>query len=283
MQILQENDFFHSAQHAFCLFLINKQLKIDVHGHEFDEIVIVREGSGFHIINDVVQFICQGDFFLVTTKDTHSYISTNNLSIINILIRRDREFYFLQGIDSLLECIRTLGPKSGAQTLSVAALRRIECWCKDVIACNERGDDRRCFLYMETLFLNIINELCFCEKQAFTLSREEKGRASLINMLKLSCHRQLDWSALSDESGIAKRTMFRFIKRVTGYTPMRFQLLYRILKAQELLRTTDKSVGEIAARCGFPNTIRLTEAYKRHFKYSPTHERELHSRILIIT
>lgn len=278
MQILQENDFFHSRQHAFCLFLMNKQLIEGVHGHDFDEIVIVREGSGFHIINDTVQFICQGDFFLVTTSDTHSYISTNNLSIINILIRRTRGFNFLQGIDELLGNIATGRLGNGGQTLCPMALTRIERWCKEVIARNEYRYDSLYFLYVEARFINIINELCDTRQHKTALSREEKGRASLIKTLKLSCFRHLDWHALSEECGIARRTMFRFIKRVTGYTPMRFQLLYRILKAQELLRTTDKTVGEIAVRCGFPNTIRLTEAYKRHFKYSPTHERELHSR-----
>ena len=74
--------------------------------------------------------------------------------------------------------------------------------------------------------------------------------------------------------------MFRFIKRITGYTPVKFQMLFRVLKAQELLRTTDKTVSEIAACCGFMNAIRLTESYKRYFNYSPTHERELHSRVL---
>lgn len=63
MRILRENDFFHSEQHAFCLFSMNNQLMEGVHGHDFDELVIVRSGSGFHIVNDLVRFICQGDFF----------------------------------------------------------------------------------------------------------------------------------------------------------------------------------------------------------------------------
>lgn len=44
---------------------MNNQLMEGVHGHDFDELVIVRNGSGFHIINDEVKFICQGDFFLL--------------------------------------------------------------------------------------------------------------------------------------------------------------------------------------------------------------------------
>ena len=50
MRILRENDFFHSEQHAFCLFSMNNQLMEGVHGHDFDELVIVRSGRGFILL-----------------------------------------------------------------------------------------------------------------------------------------------------------------------------------------------------------------------------------------
>ena len=67
--------------------------------------------------------------------------------------------------------------------------------------------------------------------------------------------------------------MFRFIKQTTGYTPEKFQLRYRLLKTQELLRTTDYSIGEIALICGFTHHARLTEAYKKQFSRTPSQER----------
>lgn len=282
MRILRDSDFFHSEQHAFCLFLMNQQLMEGVHGHDFDEIVIVRDGSGFHIINDIVHFISQGDFFLVTTTDTHSYVSTNNLAVINILIRRGRGFQFLQDIDKLLEYVSAHFRDKSEQTLSPAAVAEIERWSQEIVSYNEDDYDALYFSRCETLFLNILNMLCQCGRGVETLSAEERGRANLIRAFKTNGLRHLDWNALSDESGVARRTMFRFIKRVTGYTPVRFQMLYRVLKAQELLRTTDINISEIAIRCGFVNAIRLTESYKRYFNYVPSYERQLHSRVLTI-
>lgn len=281
MRILRENDFFHSEQHAFCLFSMNNQLMEGVHGHDFDELVIVRSGSGFHIINDLVRFICQGDFFLVTANDTHSYVSTNNLSVINILIRRPRSFHFLQHIDNLLDCIKEKLLQPTALALTQGALARIEVLSQEIISRNESNYDVLYFSLCEVAVLNIINTLCQCDRQTGALSPDERGRANLIRMLKTSSLRHLDWNVLSDDNGVARRTMYRLIKRVTGYTPVKFQMLYRVLKAQELLRTTDKTISEIAARCGFMNAIRLTESYRRYFHYPPSHERELHSRVLI--
>lgn len=280
MRILRDNEFFLSEQHTFCLFSMNHQLMEGVHGHDFDEIVIVRNGSGFHIINDEVRFICAGDFFLVTTNDTHSYVSTNNLSVINVLVRRIRSFYFLQQMDLLLERVKENLLRQDEMTLTSAVLEDISRWSQEIISRNDSDYDVLYFSTIEAAFFNIINALCHCGQQPRALSAEERGRANLIRTLKTSSLRHLDWNAVSDENGIARRTLFRFIKRITGYTPVRFQMLYRLLKAQEMLRTTDKTVSEIAVRCGFMNSIRLTESYKRYFNYSPSHERELHSRIL---
>lgn len=280
MRILRDSEFFLSEQHTFCLFSMNNQLMEGVHGHDFDEIVIVRNGSGFHIINDEVRFICEGDFFLVTTNDTHSYVSTNNLSVINILVRRTRNFYFLQQMDVLLAIVKEHLLRQNEITLTCSVLQSIERWSQEIISRNDSVYDVLYFSAIEAAFFNILNALCHCGREAQTLSAEERGRANLIRTLKTSSLRHLDWNAVSDENGIARRTMFRFIKRVTGYTPVKFQMLFRLLKAQELLRTTDKTVSEIAVRCGFMNGIRLTESYKRYFKYSPSRERELHSRIL---
>ncbi|MEB4676006.1 helix-turn-helix domain-containing protein [Enterobacteriaceae bacterium G50] len=282
MRILRDSEFFLSEQHTFCLFSMNHQLMEGVHGHDFDEIVIVRNGSGFHIINDEVRFICAGDFFLVTTNDTHSYVSTNNLSVINILVRRVRSFYFLQQMDLLLERVKENLLRQDEMTLTLAVLEDISRWSQEIISRNDNDYDVLYFSTIEAAFFNIINALCHCGLQPRALSAEERGRANVIRTLKTSSLRHLDWNAVSDENGIARRTLFRFIKRITGYTPVRFQMLYRLLKAQEMLRTTDKTVSEIAVRCGFMNGIRLTESYKRYFNYSPSHERELHSRILTI-
>ena len=217
----------------------------------------------------------------MTANDTHSYVSTNNLSVINILIRRPRSFHFLQHIDNLLDCIKEKLLQPTALALTQGALARIEVLSQEIISRNESNYDVLYFSLCEVALLNIINTLCQCDRQTGALSPDERGRANLIRMLKTSSLRHLDWNVLSDDNGVARRTMYRLIKRVTGYTPVKFQMLYRVLKAQELLRTTDETISEIAARCGFMNAIRLTESYRRYFHYPPSHERELHSRVLI--
>lgn len=276
MKILRSNEFFLSERHAFCLFVLNNQKMEEVHGHEFDELVIVVAGSGFHIINDNVQFIYQGDFFFVTFNDTHSYLSTNNLSVINLLIRRERRFQYITNIDVLLNYLRgnSAQEKIHAHCLSAEEIDQIVAFSNAINARNDDNFDMLYFCATESMVLMMINQLCQSVTQKHSVDNvADARRMKLIHLLKHHYLRHINWSELCEECGIARRTMFRFIKEITGYTPVKFQLLFRLLKAQELLRTTDKTIKEVAASCGFQNATRLTESYKRQFTYPPSQER----------
>lgn len=278
MKIMHSHEFFLSEKHAFCLFMLGQQSLEEVHGHDFDEIVIVYEGSGFHIINDNVQFIYKGDFFFVSTTDTHSYISTNNLSVINVLIHKSRPFTFLSNINKLIARIEENNSLTNQYNISLSQddLQKI-ITLSEVI--NSRQDDDFNDIYFsatEMALFGIIDTLYQCtQRRATRQSHDASGRKYLLNFLRYNYQRHIHWGELCDESGMAKRTMFRFIKDITGYTPGNFQQLFRLLKAQELLRTTDKTINEIAIICGFQNTIRFTESYKRRFRYPPSRERTL--------
>ncbi len=278
MRILHSNDFFLSDLHAFCLFMLNNQQVEEVHGHEFDELVIVVAGSGFHIINDCVQFIYQGDFFYVTFNDTHSYLSTNKLSVINLLIRRERNFHYLVNIDKLLGYLKA-GSDCSSMTFHCLTSEEIARIVALTLAINARNDDGYDDLYFsatENAVLTIIDLLCQSTLRKTSRNQyEHSGRKYLIHALRHHYLQPINWNEICEESGMTRRTMFRFIKEVTGYTPVKFQQIFRLLKAQELLRTTDKTIGEVAIGCGFANAARLAESYKRQFFYPPSQERHI--------
>lgn len=285
MKVLRVDDFFLSDDHAFSLFDMHHQMKEDVHGHEFDELIIVRQGSGFHIINDQVEFICQGDFFLVSASDVHCYESANDLSIINILLHTSRQFHFIKNIDVLKETIR----QQRSLRLKRAGLDENE--MTEVIRLaefvNNKHDlefDADYFSATESALFTIISILFRCankkEEKADSL---ENGKRYLINYLRNNYCENINWQFLCESSGVTKRTMFRFIKQITGYTPEKFQLHFRLLKTQELLRTTDYAVGEIAQMCGFSSPSRLTETYKNQFQRTPSQERVRVSNSVMLT
>ncbi|RJT44083.1 helix-turn-helix domain-containing protein [Rahnella woolbedingensis] len=286
MKTLKVSDFFQSEHHAFSLFDMNCQSMEDVHEHEFDELVIVRNGSGFHIINDQAEFIHKGDFFIVSAHDVHCYESTNNLSITNILLHTERPFHFISNIGVLTAGIKdyTASMKKRRAGLTDEELAKvIELTDKITRRCDARYDNTY-FATAESYLLSMIVMLYQCAtRREYRISPTDSGKRHLLNYLRENYTCSINWNYLCEESGVAKRTMFRFVKEITGYTPEKFQQRYRLLKTQELLRTSDLTIGKIATLCGFSTTSRLTEAYKKQFNRTPTQERMRVSNSVIAT
>lgn len=282
MEIKQPEDFFLSQAHAFCLFMLNNQEVADVHGHDFDELVIVRGGSGFHIINDQVELVYAGDFFFVSANDTHYYESTNNLSLINLLFHKDRHFSFIHNIDVLLDVVReSIRPPSREfLSLTESELDKIVLLTDGVTARRDDPFDAIYFSTTEAVILEIISLLCRCIARKGERNRSiENSGQKIINYVRQNYAKNINWSNLCDECGMAKRTMFRFFKQITGTTPEKFQQICCLLKAQELLRTTDWPIRDVALFCGYVNASRLTDVYKKRFSRTPTQERHLSSSI----
>lgn len=270
-------DFFPSDAHAFCVFILDNQAMADLHGHEFDELVIVRGGSGFHIVNDHPEMIRQGDFFFVTANDVHYYESTSELSLINILIHRERDFKYIKNIDGMIEIIsaNTHPYSDNYQPLDDDSLNKVIHLAQGISLRRDDAFDALYFSSTEASLLQMVTTLC----QSLATSRpgaaEMKGKVYLLDQVRQKYAQEINWRSVCEESGIAVRTLYRFFHDMTGLTPEKFQQLYRLLKAQELLRTTDIPVSRIATSCGFSNPPRLTEAYRRHFQRTPSQERQL--------
>ncbi|VTQ53313.1 AraC family transcriptional regulator [Campylobacter jejuni] len=276
MKILKVSDFFLSERHAFSLFDMNRQSLEDVHRHEFDELVIVRHGSGFHIINDQVEFIHKGDFFIVSANDVHCYESTNKLSITNILLHKARPFHFIHHISQLTAGIHqhTSPLKKRRAGLTNEELDKITELTEKMNALCDAVYDDSYFATAESYLLSMIVMMFQCaRRREYRTSHADSGKRHLLNYLRENYTCNINWDYLCEESGVAKRTMFRFIKEITGFTPEKFQQRYRLLKTQELLRTSDLTIGKIARLCGFSTTSRLTEAYKKQFNRTPSQER----------
>lgn len=56
------------------------------HTHDFIEIVYISEGSGNHMINDIIYPVKRGDLLFMNFKDVHSYSTETGMKYINCLI-----------------------------------------------------------------------------------------------------------------------------------------------------------------------------------------------------
>lgn len=273
MKIMHAQDYFLSDTHAFSLFSSRDQEMADIHGHDFDEIVIVKEGCGFHIINDRPQLIFKGDFFFVSANDIHYYESTRHLSLINILLKREGTFQFIKPQKPLLGQLNHFTHKRPG-ALNHAELEHIVQLADEIHRRTDDNYDDTYFAIAEATILMIMARLLEASIRPIRTNRQESNKQRLLHAIRENLPHTIVWENMAEECAMPKRTLYRFVKEFTGFTPEQFIQRYRLLKAQEMLRTTERSVASIAAACGFTSLPRLTEAYTRCFNHPPGAERK---------
>ena len=75
---------------------------------------------------------------------------------------------------------------------------------------------------------------------------------------------------LADHARMSRRSFIRQFQFETGSTPARWVLVKRLEEARNLLETTDRSIENIAARCGFGSAVTLRQNFRSAFAVTPT-------------
>ena len=70
-------------------------------------------------------------------------------------------------------------------------------------------------------------------------------------------------------AGVCERECFRCFKQELGTTPLATLTDFRLRRAAELLRETDRSVSDIAAACGFANSSYFGKVFRSRMNLSP--------------
>lgn len=84
-----------------------------------------------------------------------------------------------------------------------------------------------------------------------------------------------DSSALERSLGISKTQLFRKLKQLTGYSAANYIRHIRLLKAAELLETTELPIREVAERVGFNELSYFSSSFMAEFKTSATEWRKI--------
>lgn len=79
---------------------------------------------------------------------------------------------------------------------------------------------------------------------------------------------------LGDEVGLSRVQLYRKVKALTGLTPVEILRETRLKRAMQLLKTTDKTVSEIANEVGFATPGYFSSCFRKQYDKYPTDVRE---------
>lgn len=266
MDTLKIATYFNSETDKLAVYRSDPEGNCIEHNHEFDELVIVEQGHGLHVINGKPLFIQQGDVFLVRGHDYHFYDDLGTLKLTNVLINPYRNFVFLNKMEELLNAI-------SASDLNSYIWLQPSLLKESIAVINELVNLQAPLEYREFLFFKLVTIINQSKEQAQKSNTRYKLHL-LLNHLQENCFDEYDWNEIAQHFHLTLRTMFRHIKQTTGLTPENYIKRLRLLSARLKIRESDMTITEISLLCGFINSTHFSTLYKKTFGITPSEERK---------
>jgi AraC family L-rhamnose operon regulatory protein RhaS len=263
--------FFSSPQDKLAIYISDPEDNNKEHTHDFDELVIVKQGHGLHVINSQPIFIKTGDVFYVKKDEYHFYDELGTLKLINILINPDVDFVYLKNITPLLSQLTSDSLNDYAWLDNAGLTKVIDLSIHIFEQKGSEANTPAIRLKQESLLLQLVS-LIFAYKHADSDTTEYKVN-KILKQVQYDCFSEIDWHELSERFEIPQRTLFRHLKDKTGLTPENYLKRIRLISARKKIRETDISITHIAFDCGFSNSNHFATAYKSVFGISPSTER----------
>lgn len=106
----------------------------------------------------------------------------------------------------------------------------------------------------------------------------ETHLSDLLAWARQNLARELSLDVLADVAKMSRRTLTRRFKEATGSTVSKWLNAERVVRAQELLETTDLPIECIAGEAGFGTPLSLRQQFAVHLGTSPSEYRRTFSR-----
>ena len=254
---------------------------VSLHGHDFDELVIIQRGKGIHFTERDCSEIVAGDVFIIRKGKSHGYRDTENLHLVNILFHLDAmnmpksELKKLPGYHALFMIqpeIKGRARFMNRLRLSPEQLAQASLILEEIT--NETTKRTPGYEFMATAhFMRLAGFLSRCYSKMYRRNETPIIRfANVISHIERQFREILDIPRLLKMSAMSRSTFFRAFKKSTGFSPIDYQLRLRISHASRLLKTGEYSVKEVAFMSGFHDSNYFSRQYRKLSGHPPREE-----------
>lgn len=267
--------YFHDDQFPLAIRRMSGSPRgVPPHNHEFSELVIVTRGFIDHEIDGTTTRLSRGDFFILHPGKRHSYPkSSRNAEIYNIIY--DASIPIPMVALSGLPLVGFVYPSrmpEGDQRYSGVIARLPPAPLREVLQMLEamareaRNPGASSALLRASLFSAVVILLARQNDRLTFTARTSWRLNGVVNYMQCHLQDRLPVDRLATLAAMSQSTLQRAFKASFGCGPARYFATLRLKRAAELLRTSDLTVQEVAARTGFcdESHLRRSIAGKLH-------------------
>lgn len=119
------------------------------------------------------------------------------------------------------------------------------------------------------LFLDALIETSSTRRALHGVQLKDFYIQESITYMEHNFHRELTVEELADVCKLNRSYFSKIFKESMGCPPQEFLIRLRLSKAADLMKGTNQSIGVIAVRCGYPNQLHFSRAFKKRYGISP--------------
>ena len=255
------------------------------HGHPFFELVYVLSGSAEHTRDRKTTVIGQGDYFLINFHSMHSYraiYGSSDFRIINCMFMPQFIDASLANARNFQDILNNYLLRFGYQSFSNSPTQSIY----------HDSDQRFRYLmtemlheyntrsagYMEIIRHFLLNAIIYLVRNE-TVSCVHRADEITHYIKEYIAKHYMETIRLSDitnEMGFSLSHASKIFKDTTRLTFRDYLQKYRVEKACQLLRGTDKNVAEISELVGYADPPFFYRAFKKLTQTTPLEYRRQH-------
>lgn len=240
------------------------------HWHAEYEIAVVRKGRITLSVNDLAYPLAEGDVLFISDGALHGGTPEGDDCVYDCVVFGSDVLSKVSSVSEIKSVLchgKTLKTFISAveyPSVSEAAMR-----LSDLLLSKE-GAAREpiCLGAILEFFGEALGSGCFSDVYSET-NRHIQRLKNVLTYMEEHYPEKVTLAELSDSAGLTPKYLCRAFLSLTGKTPMLYLNEYRIERACEMLRGTDKTMLDIAVSCGFSDQSYFVKWFRRSKKMTP--------------
>lgn len=286
MKRLSASEYFPAPGFPLACWLDEHHGEMEVHTHDFHELVIILRGYGRHVTVGGGYDVAAGDVFLIRGDMAHGYSRTRHMSLANILFNPQRlrlpmaDLYDVPGYHALFQVEPRMRRSSRfLNQLHLAPDALTE--AAGLIARLRHELDRREPGYRFAARTHLMSLIGFLSRIYFKTGDVEtqplRRLSELLSFINDRFREPIDIDRLTRTAGMSRSTLTRAFHAVMGCSPIEHVIRVRVAHAVELLRQPGMRITDVAFASGFNDSNYFTRQFKKVMGVSPTEYRRSHT------
>lgn len=244
-----------------------------IHWHNDVEFVYIKKGSAFYKLNGCTFKLNEGEGVFVNSKQLHVITMGEDDCLLDCVI-----FHPMLLCTSKHIAEKYVYPMISNSAAPYIILHENVPWEREVLFALshifELSEKDDCELKMMKAVFEIWKLIFENIKLNISLDKKYDSGFEIIKKIMLYIQsnymEEITLDSLCNAGGLGRTSCTKLFQKYVNTTPIEYVRRYRIAKSIELLKSTDKTVTEIAYETGFSGTSFFTKTFKEMLGITPS-------------